>query len=205
MSVNSIYKLLDKLEMMVLKGAPVPFSPFIIVNHEKIIDILDKIRTSIPGEIQEAHSIIRKSDDIQSDARRKAEMLLNEARSHAERMLSESELLNAVQAEANKIREEVVSEVEMIRHRAREEAEQIKMASINEAIQIREGADKYAEAILSNLDRDLGEMHSIVQNGQKHLAEQKAEAIAAIGAPQDYDDIEDARQRNRELSYKIKK
>lgn len=205
MSVNSIYKLLDKLEMMVLKGAPVPFSPLIIVNHEKIIDILDKIRTSIPGEIQEAHSIIRKSEEIQTESRKRAETMLLEARNHAEKMLSESELLNAVQEEANKIREEVVSEVEMIRNRAKEEAEQIKMASINEAIKIREGADKYAESVLSTLDRDLGEMHEIVRNGQQHLAEAKAQSRAAMEVDL-HDGEDDSRNhKNKELSYKIKK
>ncbi len=204
MSVNSIYKLLDKLEMMVLKGAPVPFSPFIVVNHEKIIDILDKIRTSIPGEIQEAHSIIRKSEEVQTEARKKAETMLIEAKNHAEKMLSESELLNAVQAEANKIREEVVSEVEMIRHRAREEAEHIRMNSINEAIKIREGADRYAESVLSKLDDDLGEMHEIVKNGKKHLNELREETMAAMTADL-HDEEEEEHPRQKELSYKIKK
>ncbi|OGI00589.1 MAG: hypothetical protein A2Y25_07530 [Candidatus Melainabacteria bacterium GWF2_37_15] len=204
MSVNSIYKLLDKLEMMVLKSPPVPLSPFIIVNHEKVIDILDKIRTSIPGEIQEAHSIIRKSEEIQAEARKRAEMLMIEARNHAEKMLSESELLNAVQAEANKIREEVVSEVEMIRNRAREEAERIKMASLSEAMKIREGADKYAETILCNLDNDLGEMHEIVKNGQRHLCELKEESMAEMSAEMPEQE-EMSRQKQRELSYKIKR
>lgn len=202
MSVNSIYKLLDKLEMMVLKGAPVPFSPFIIVNHEKIIDILDKIRTSIPGEIQEAHGIIRKSEEIQTEARRRAETMLIEAKNHAEKMLSESELLNAVQAEANKIREDVITEVETIRQRAREEAEQMRMNSVNEAIRIREGADRYAESILSKLDEDLGEMHSMVRNGQKQLADMKAGSKASMSAEND-DGV--SPQKAKPLSYKIEK
>lgn len=54
MAIGSIYKLLDKLEMMILKGIPIPFTPFVIINHEKIIDTLDKIRACIPNEIQEA-------------------------------------------------------------------------------------------------------------------------------------------------------
>ena len=199
MSVNSIYKLLDKLEMMVLKGAPIPFSPFVMVNHEKIIDILDKIRASIPGEIQEAHSIIRKSEEIQIEAQKRAGMLLNEAKNSAEKILSDSELLKAVQVEADKIREEVISEVETIRNKAREEAEQIKTLSTNEAAQTREGADKYAETILSNLDNSLEEMHSIVKNGQKHLVSLKAESAASIPTEQK-DPIQ-----NRELSYKIEK
>ena len=114
MSVNNIYKLLDKLEVMVLESMSIPFLSLAVVNHEKIIEILDKVRTSIPGEIQEAHGIIRKSEEIQEETRRRAEMFLTEAQNKAEKMLSESELLNAVQAEANKIREDVVSEIEVI-------------------------------------------------------------------------------------------
>ena len=83
MTIGSIYKLLDKLEMMILKGIPVPFTPFVIVNHEKVIDVLDKVRACIPGEIQEAHGIIKRSEDIQMEAQRRAENILIEAKEKA--------------------------------------------------------------------------------------------------------------------------
>ena len=202
MSVNSIYKLLDKLEMMVINGAPVPFSPFVLVNHEKIIDILDKIRTSIPGEIQEAHNILRKSEEIQGESHRKAEMLYTEAKNEAERILSESELLKAVQSEADKLRQEVIAEAEAIKIQAREEAEQIKISAINESVKIREGADVYAENILSNLDVSLSEMHTIVKNGQTHLEKVKEESLATMTGEK----IEKEQLKEKKpLSYKIKK
>jgi len=200
MSVNSIYKLLDKLEMMILKGAPVPFSPFVMVNHEKIIDILDKVRASIPGEIQEAHGIIRKSEEIQVESQRKAEMFLREAKNEAERILSESELLKAVQAEADKIREEVIAEVEAIRTNAKEDAEQINISVTEEAYNIKAGADHYAENVLSTLDKNLSEMHAIVRNGQQHLEGAKAELNASMPGEQ-----EQLAEEKRPLSYKIKK
>lgn len=202
MSVNSIYKLLDKLEMMILKGAPIPFSPFVMVNHEKIIDILDKIRASIPGEIQEAHSILKKSEEIQIESQRRAEMYLKEAQNEAERILSESELLKAVHSEAERIRKEVLSEAEAIRSKAQEEAEQVKRTILEEAVKIREGADSYAENVLSTLDNNLTEMHSIVKNGQHHLERSKEEAKTAFsqGQPQ-----EEQPKEQKPLSYKIKK
>ncbi len=202
MSVNSIYKLLDKLEMMILKGAPIPFSPFVMINHEKIIDILDKIRASIPGEIQEAHSILKKSEEIQIESHRRAELLLSESRNEAERILSESELLKAVQAEAGKIREEVISETESIRITAREEAEQIKKNAAIEAIKIREGADRYVEEVLSTLDSNLSEMHAIVKNGQRHLESVKEETMAIMA---ENEPEEKKPKEKKPLSYKIKK
>lgn len=203
MSVNSIYKLLDKLEMMILKGAPVPFSPFVMVNHEKVIDILDKVRASIPGEIQEAHGIIRKSEEIQIESQRKAEMFLSQAKTEAERILSESELLKAVQAEADKIREEVISEAEAIKAQAREDAEQIKMSITEEARAIKQGADNYAENVLTTLDNNLSEMHAIVKNGQLHLESARTESDASF--QENEEQIVEPKREKRPLSYKIKK
>lgn len=180
MAIGSIYKLLDKLEMMVLKGIPLPFTPFVIVNHEKIIDILDKIRACIPSEIQEAHSIIKRSEDIQMEAQRRAENILLEAKEKAERILSESELLKAVHAEADRIRSEVISEVEALKKRSLEEAESIRAKALAESTTIRDGSERYAESILSNLEQNLSEMHSVVKNAQSHLSRTKIDSMDYI-------------------------
>ena len=179
MTASNLYKLLDKLELIVLKGIPVSITPMVIIqNHEKLIDMLDKIRASVPGEIQEANNIIKKRDDLQLDAQKKANQLLTDAKQQADLLLSESELLKAVQSEAERIRQIVISECEILKKQTDEEVESLRTNSINEAIAIREGANKYAETILSGLDRDLAELHEIVRNGQKHLAKAKSETVS---------------------------
>jgi uncharacterized membrane protein YqiK len=190
MAIGSIYKLLDKLEMMILKGIPIPFTPFVVINHEKIIDVLDKIRACIPSEIQEAHGIIKRSEDIQAEAQRRAENILIEAKEKAERILSESELLKAVHAEADRVRGEVISEAEALRRRSMEEAEAIRAKVIAEASAIREGSDRYAESILSNLDKNLSEMHSVVKNAQNHLSRTKIDSIDYLNQQDILDDEE---------------
>lgn len=182
MTVSNIYKLLDKLEMKILKGIPIPLTPYVTVNHEVIIDTLDKIRTSIPGEIQEAHTIIKKREEIQAEAQRMANQVLMDAKHQSESMLSESELLRAVQAEADRIRQQVITDCEMLKRQTQDEAEIVRSTAINEAISMREGSDKYAEAVLANLERDLAELHEVVKNGQKHLAKVKAESFASLTA-----------------------
>lgn len=177
MAIGSIYKLLDKLEMMVLKGIPLLFTPFVFVNHEKIIDVLDKIRACIPSEIQEAHSIIKRSEDIQAEAQRRAENILIEAKEKAERILSESELLKAVHSEADRVRGEVIAEAEALRTRSIQEAEAMRAKALSESAAIRDGSDRYAESILFNLDKNLSEMHTVVKNAQNHLSRTKIESI----------------------------
>src|SRR3989339_406895 len=126
MTVSNIYKLLDKMEVMVLQGMPIPITPWVIVHHEKIIDVVDKVRASIPGEIQEAQSIIKRRDDIHLEAQKKANQILTEAKHQAESLLCESELLKAVQAEAERIRQQVISDCEIMKKQAMEEAEMMR-------------------------------------------------------------------------------
>lgn len=179
MSAN-IYKLLDKLEMTILKGMPLPLTPMIFVNNEQVIDTVDRIRASIPAEIQEAHNVIKRRDEILVDSQKKSSQMLEDTKRQASILLSESELLKAVQSEAERIRQQVIADCEQIKKQVESEAEMIKAAAVNEAISIRDGADRYAEGVLSSLDRDLTELHSIVRNGQKHLAKAKAESLNPV-------------------------
>lgn len=177
-----LYKLLDKIETMILKGTPIPLTPWVVIDFEKVVDNIDKIRASVPGEIQEAQALLKKSDEIQSEAQRKSHHIIEDAQAQAQFILSESELLKAVQSEAERVRKQVISDCEQIKLKAIEEADYIKKSAIEEAINIREGADKYAEAVLASLDKDLSDLHSIVKNGQKHLARGRAESMASISA-----------------------
>jgi len=202
MTIGSIYKLLDKLEMMILKGIPIPFTPFVVVNHEKVIDVLDKVRACIPSEIQEAHGIIKRSEDIQIEAQRRAEHILIEAKEKAERILSESELLKAVHAEAERIKGEVISEVEELRRKALEETEMIRNKSIAESTAIREGSDRYAESILTKMDRDLSEIQTIIRNAQDHLSRTKVNSMEYAPKQNNFIDEE---EEEAVASYKIKR
>lgn len=181
MTVNVIYNLLGKLEnIIVAKGIRLLPLPYAIVDVKKIEDILDRIRVSIPGEIQEAREILRRKDEILMDAQNKHDQMLIEAQENAKGMLNESELLKAVQAEAERIKAEVIEDCEGMRSLAKKEIEQARINAANEAVQIREGADRYAEEVLINLDQDLTNLHEIVKNGQRHLAQLKAEAMTRM-------------------------
>jgi hypothetical protein len=45
-------KLMDQLEALVLKkGWPIPLTPFYLVDHEKMLVLLDQLRVSIQDEV----------------------------------------------------------------------------------------------------------------------------------------------------------
>ncbi len=145
----------------------------LFMNTDDIQDILSKIRAILPEEIKTAEMILKRRDDIYMEAQNRADRIINEAQNTAASILSESELIRAVREKAAKIQEQVKESCEEMKNKAAEEAETIRRNAYQEALQTREGAQAYAEQVLSNLDRDIEQIHRIVRNGQEYLAQQK--------------------------------
>lgn len=173
--------MIERLEDLILTGMGLPFTPLTVVNGEKLVPLLDRIRENLPVEIQNAQRLLERRDEIINEAQAKANHVLQEAKRQSEFMLSESELLRAVQDEAGRIRQQITLELEAMQKKAFEEAEAMRAQAMEEAAAIRAGADQYAEAILGSLDKSLGEFQAVVRNGQRYL--KKARMDAAQQAP----------------------
>ena len=181
-----IKELLGRANLILDKGFH--FLPgFVMVKSSEMEAILDRIDASIPEDIKEAESILRRREEMQIEAQQRAERIIMDARNEAEKILSESELLNQVQREAEKIKEQVISECQELREKTIEEAKQIKIQAEDEAHRIKQGAENYAEQILNNIEGDLTQLHQIVKNGQLYLEKLKTSGNEASGYTQPQD------------------
>lgn len=177
--MNTLYKLLDRLESVIMDGVPIPFLPFSLINQEKLIVLLDKIQTVIPDEIQQADQILTRSEELQTEAQRRAQQLMQDAKQQSERLISESELLKAVHQEAERIRHQVLTELQALRQQTIEETDALKKQAFEEASNIRHSADEYADNVLRTLSRNLDEFQQVSKNAQKHLRKTRAESMQA--------------------------
>jgi hypothetical protein len=168
--------MIERMEDFILTGMGIPFTPFTIVNGEKLVPLLDRIRENMPAEIQHAQRVLDRRDEIVNEAQAKANQILQDAKKQSEFMLSESELLRAVHEEANRIRQQITMELEAMRKKTFEEAEAAKAQAFEEANAIRAGSDQYAEAILGSLDKSLAEFQAVVKNGQRYLKKARMDA-----------------------------
>ena len=184
LSTGNFVKNIERMEDLVLTGMGVPLTPWCVVNADKLVPLLDKIRESLPDEIQHSQLILQQREQIVTEAQQKAQQMLHDARLQAEQMLSDSELLRAVHTEAERIRQQFMSEMEAIRRKTFEETEAMKARAYEESRNTREGADQYAEVILNSLDKSLAEFHGVVRNGQKYLKRAKVEALSQQQGPQ---------------------
>jgi cell division septum initiation protein DivIVA len=143
----SVYRVIDKLEAEVKGGTWLPFGAR-IVGRDQILDLIEKLRSSLPEEVSTAKAVTKEKDRLLAQAKEDAEHIRAEATDQKSRALSESEIVRQAQTKS----ETIIAEAEK---RARD---------------VRRGADEYAEQILGGLDATLTKTHAEVQKGRQTLA-----------------------------------
>lgn len=175
MQQSGVYELLKLLEIALEKGFPILPNYWVAVKVKEIESIIDRIYASLPSEVQEARALLRRREELQIEAQQKAEKIIIDAQNESNRLLSESDVLRAVQREAEKIKEQVIADCEEIKRKALEDAENVRLQAADEAMRTREGAEIYAEQVLTNLERDLTTLQQVVKNGQVYMEKLRTE------------------------------
>lgn len=148
-----IMALVDKLEDLVAEGKKVPLTSSVMVNEQRIYDIIDEIRASFPDEIKQARWIVKERQEMLDEAEKDANKLVEDAREKAEAMAAETEVVRLAEDQAHRL-------IDDARNKERE---------------IRLGAEDYADEMLANLEVNLGKLLTAVQRGRDRLQGKAAE------------------------------
>ena len=176
MQQNGVYDLLKMLEIALEEGFPIIPRRFTVVKTKEIETLIDRIYASLPVEVQEARAFLRRREELQIEAQQKAEKIINDAQMEADRKLSEADFIKALEREGIRIRTQVQQECEEIKRKALEDAENIRLQATEDAMQTREGAELYAEKVLTNLEQDLTKWQREVKNGQIYIEKMRSES-----------------------------
>ncbi len=106
--------LIDELEDVLVEGRRVPFSGRLLIDEERILDVIDRMRVAVPEELKQARRIIGEQD-----------RLLNEAQVRVQQALEEQGLLAAVEEERVRLIEQAEREAANIRAGADDYARQV--------------------------------------------------------------------------------
>ena len=98
----NIDEYLDQLDDMLEKGWSFPGGRR-VVDVEKVRNIVDDIRLSIPTEIKQAKGIVSDRADIITTAKREAETIIKGAEERARAMVAQEEITKLAQAKAHEI------------------------------------------------------------------------------------------------------
>lgn len=142
-----IFNVLNELEELVESSIKVPLTKRVMVDEDRLLDYLDRIRTSLPEEIRQAKWVIQEREKVISETKREAGRLMEDAQKQVEKKAEESEITR----QAKTIAEEIVEKAEVV------------------AREIKQGARDYADEILMELEKNLGKIMSEIQDGRTEL------------------------------------
>lgn len=152
----SVYRVLDKLESYVHEGTWLP-AGYRILSEERLIEFVEKIRSSMPEEVGRAKVIAKDQDRMIRAAQEKAQAIVTEASSTHEQLLDQHEIVE----------------------RARVTAEAVLKEAEARAQKVRAGADHYAAELLAELESRLSNALGSVRKGRETLGARPVTAAAA--------------------------
>ncbi len=138
---------LNELEELIETSSKVPFTRKVMVEEERLLDLLDRIRTTMPEEIRQAKWIIQEREKVLGDSQKEAMRILDAVQNQIERKADDSEVVR----QSKIVAEEIIAKAESV------------------AREMREGAKGYADDILGNLQDSLGKINSQIEQGRSEL------------------------------------
>ena len=146
-----ILHLVDRLEELFNESRPFPFTHLIIVDEDRMLDLIDQMRVSIPEEIKKSQQVLVQRDRILAQAQEEANRTIGLAREKSEELLNQDPTVQAAQDRANQILAKV-----------KEEAEASKRES-----------DDYVLDTLRRLELEMDRIQTQVRNGITALESEK--------------------------------
>jgi F0F1-type ATP synthase membrane subunit b/b' len=167
--MNAFIKILDHMEDLLLGSTNIPFTPWVMVNADRLLPLMDRLREQLPHAIQDAQNLVNAQEALLEEARQQAIQLLQNAEHERHQILSESELMCAIQEEAQRVRTQMINELNALKADTLQYCEDVRRSAEEEAEEIRYAAKAYASEMLNTVDARLGELHQHLRSGVKQL------------------------------------
>jgi hypothetical protein len=149
-----ILHLVDRLEEILNQARPFPFTHNVIVDEDRILDIIDQMRVAIPEEVKKSQQLLAQRDRLLAQAQEEANRTLAIAREKSEQLVERDAIVQAAQARAEQIVAQAHGDVESTKHEA----------------------DDYAVETLTRLEMELDRYLTQVRNGIRTLQNERASA-----------------------------
>lgn len=146
-----IMHLIDRLEELFNESKNIPLTRNVMVDEDRMLDIIDQMRIAIPEEVKKAEQLLAQRDRILAQAQEEANRTIALAREKAEELIAKDSLVQQAQARA-----------EQILAQARADAEAT-----------RQDADDYVIHTLMQLESEMQRLLTQAQNGIRLLEEEK--------------------------------
>lgn len=98
-----ILHLVDRLEELFNESRAIPLTHQVVVDEDRMLDLIDQMRVSIPDEVKKAQQLLAQRDRILAQAQEEANRTLQLARDRGEQLVERDAIVQAGQARAEQI------------------------------------------------------------------------------------------------------
>ena len=138
-----ILHLLDRLEELFNESRPIPFTHSLMIDEDRLLDLIDNMKVAIPEEVKEAKRINSQRDRILAQAKEEAERTIAMAREKSQQIIENDQVVQA----------------------ARTRADEILAQAQRDAAATKRDADQYVLESLAKLQREMERTLTEVRNG----------------------------------------
>ncbi len=138
-----ILHLIDRLEELFNESRPIWFTHSVVMDEDRLLDLIDQMRVAIPEEIKKSQQLLSQKDRMLAQAQEEANRTIALAREKADKMVEKDPITQAAQVRADQIIAQT-----------RQECDQIKR-----------DADDYVLRTLQEMQSEMDKITNQVKNG----------------------------------------
>ena len=146
-----ILQLIDRLEELFNESKNIPLTRNVMVDEDRMLDIIDQMRIAIPDEVKKAQQLLGQRDRVLAQAQEEANRTLAIARDKADQLVQK----------------------DIVTQEAQRRADQILAQARAEAEGIRADADNYVLDTLMQLQDQIAKVSNQVNNGVRMMQEEQ--------------------------------
>jgi cell division septum initiation protein DivIVA len=156
-----ILHLVDRLEEVLNQSRSFWFTSQVVVDEDRILDLIDQMRVAIPDEVKKAQQLLAQRDRILAQAQEEANRTLAIAREKSEQLVERDAIVQAAQARS----------------------EQLLAQARAQADTTRRDADEYVLDTLMRLEMELDRSLTQARNGIRTLQTELEKTNAPAAEP----------------------
>jgi cell division septum initiation protein DivIVA len=154
-----ILQLIDRLEELFNAAKAVPFTHNVVVDEDRMLELIDQMRIAIPEEVKKAQQVMAQRDRVMAQAQEEANRTLQLSRDKSEQLVQK----------------------DIIMQEAQRRADQILAQARSEAESTRVDADNYVVDTLMQLQDQIAKLSNQVANGIRMVQEDQMRKASSPG------------------------
>ena len=150
-----ILQLVDQIEDLFNESRALPFTRNIVIDEDKLLDIIDQMRVTVPEEVKKAQQIVTQKDRIIAQAQEEANRIITLAKEKAEQIVEREAIVKSAQ----------------------NRSQQIVTQARDDAAATRRDADNYVVDSLQSMEEEVTRLLTQIRNGIRKIEEDRLRSI----------------------------